>query len=431
MHLQTNVQDWPRALLAMPDWSSIKAVNNAGILRDAVNLWNAAGRRRERLFTIYRYHDYDDRLITTDSEIQREHWRRQFFKFIDGTYLREFAPFVGGVEELNEYTDTRFATDESLLAPALASARAAVHVWNTEFRGRIVNSPDGGRGLVPDACRLILCNSPVGNRVPRQYYELAVAEDCILGQHPYMKILKKVRDPECFRFHSGRWNFEEQEYGIKPVHAFTECGPYKNTADGWRSPDVLDGDEPLMVRYYADWFVEMQGTAAYREGRILGHNWFTSGDDVKWKWYNLETPNLLAIAQAARDHWKPGAWNQTVPPIPPPQENPMTEEERRTVRAVIAQLQTAAISLDALLAPPPWWQAWPAGVISPPRPLAIPNRVMTFLHDNGTPFSPQPLTRPVTWTMLVTERRGNLLRVLDQAGTDQDFYVRAEDVAPA
>ena len=80
--------------------------------------------------------------------------------------------------------------------------------------------------------------------------------------------------------------------------------------------------------------------------------------------------------------------------------------------------------------PAPWWASWPEGVINPARPLAVPNRVVTFYHDTGAPFVPA-LTRNVTWAMLVTERRGNLLRVLDQAGTVNDWYVKAEDVQPA
>jgi hypothetical protein len=76
-----------------------------------------------------------------------------------------------------------------------------------------------------------------------------------------------------------------------------------------------------------------------------------------------------------------------------------------------------------------WWEAWPAGEITPMRQLKAPNRRLEFFHADGTAFTPAK-TVHVTWVMDVNERQGGLLRVFDQTGTDNDWYVRAEEVEP-
>ena len=94
---------------------------------------------------------------------------------------------------------------------------------------------------------------------------------------------------------------------------------------------------------------------------------------------------------------------------------------------------TAATTVQArvlTLKPQDWWELWPEGVISPARPLAKPNKVMTFYRRDGTLFNPQPLTAVVTWTMWVVERRGDLLNVRDQAGDINDWFVKAQEVQP-
>jgi len=90
-----------------------------------------------------------------------------------------------------------------------------------------------------------------------------------------------------------------------------------------------------------------------------------------------------------------------------------------------------SVPVNSIPEPPQWWELWPEGIINPPRPLKIPNKVMTFYKRDGQPFNPQPLTRVVNWTMQVVERRANLLNIFDQAGDVSDWFVRAQDVQPA
>jgi hypothetical protein len=72
--------------------------------------------------------------------------------------------------------------------------------------------------------------------------------------------------------------------------------------------------------------------------------------------------------------------------------------------------------------PLPWWQTK-----APPYNLAVPNKVIQFYTENGVAL----IAKLVTWTMRVTDRRGDLLLVFDQVGTVGDWWVRAADVTPA
>lgn len=86
------------------------------------------------------------------------------------------------------------------------------------------------------------------------------------------------------------------------------------------------------------------------------------------------------------------------------------------------------IPATAPVEPAPWWHAWPDGAYTlPGRPLAIPNRVMQFYTEHGVAL----LTRNVTWTMWVVEKRGDLLKVFDQQEPLVDWWVRASEVSPA
>ena len=100
----------------------------------------------------------------------------------------------------------------------------------------------------------------------------------------------------------------------------------------------------------------------------------------------------------------------------------------------------AVVPMDNTPSPPAWYELWPVGVISPTRTLEAPGVPVVFYKRDGTPMVPQPLLdaqgqpRPVTWTMQVSENvfvQGlSLLRVVDNAGSVPDWYVRAVDVVP-
>jgi len=315
MHFQTSIPNWDKSLLRMPDYSLCKSVNDASLLVVAYQKWVEAGRDPDKLFRDFRHHDLDY-TFSVDWDMMVLKWRNNFRRFIDGTYLEKYAPYVKLIEELNEYTDTRMVTDKALLAPRLQSARAAVDVWNNEYRGRTLTI-DGKTGTIPDDARLVVCNSPVGNDIPIEFFQLCRDEDAVLGVRTYTHWNDGVRDLGDFRWHSGRPFFNEQEYGIKVDYVLGESGPYNgSTTGGWRHDSCMGGDVALLVQGMQDWVLDMTQTAAYAEGRILGPGaWFTSSTmNDAWNYFRLWDGELNQIADMCSIYWSPG----TAPPPPPP-----------------------------------------------------------------------------------------------------------------
>jgi hypothetical protein len=336
MHIQRPTDGWLEALVAMPDGAYVKSVSDAGVLTAAHNAWTAAGRDPARLLTGYRH--YDLYLPKGDWESLKAQWRAMFFRFVDRTYLEQHAAHVGAVEELNEYftNDSIYNTGE--LPLYLNSARAAVAVWNGEFRGRVVHSPDGGEGTIRADCRLILGNGFVTHDIPREMVQLAVDEDCIVGYHAYTKWSSGQRWPDDWPNHSGHFDTLEQRYGLRPAWAFTECGPYLGTHEGWRHPGCLGGDATKLVDAMRLWLRDVAATAAYRENRIYGTGaWFTVGAGVDWDWYELRGPELLALAQMAAQEWAPG------------QEIAVTPEDLQKIKA---EALSIVATCDKYLNPP-------------------------------------------------------------------------------
>lgn len=406
MHFQSPIQNWPRILAVAPERCFIKAFEG-GMLAEAKAEWVRLGRDPAKLHTDFRFFDFIypfDRAYSF-AEL-KDIWRANFRRFVDRTYLERFAGHVDSVEELNEYYDTRMAHDSALLAPFLASAQAAVAVWNDEFRGRVVTSADGGQGLIPANCRLVIGNSPVGNDIAREFYALAVASDNILGVHPYSKWEHRTRDPQDFRFHSGRWNWDEQAYGIKPVYAFTECGPYLSAAEGWRYADCMGADMGLLLGGMRAWVQDVRTTFAYQEGRILGPGAFFTQGGFGWQMYQYTTDELVELYRMLAVEWRPPALQEI--------------DVDTQIKAEIGQHANDILTLLWLDGKPVQWT-----IPAPPPP----GKLITFYHQNNTPFVP-PKVINVAWAMNVTARSGLMLLVSDPAGTDNDLWVRAQDVRP-
>lgn len=348
MHFQTTVHNWTQALIKMPDYTLLKSVNDPAILLDGLNKWTAAGRDPSKLFLDFRYHDFyypdfDGRDNTKTYEEYKDIWRMNFAKFVDGTYYERYAPYIMLVEGLNEYTDTRMVTDKALLAPRIRSARSAVWVWNNEYRGK--------NGIPADA-RLVVCNSPVGNDIPIEYFQLCRDEDAVLGVRTYTHWVDKVRDPGDFRWHSGRPFFNEQAYGIKVDYVLGESGPYDgSTRGGWRSSSCMGGSRELLAAGMKAWFEDMATTNAYAEGRILGPGaWFTcnTSDSGQWGEFLLWDTELHLIAEAAAEVWKPGEGEPpTEPPEPP--EPPVEDDLNQHLWSVSLEVQTIELNPDAAL----------------------------------------------------------------------------------
>jgi len=305
MHFQTRISDWLRAVVALPDNVLVKSVSDPGLLREAVQAWTVAGRRRESLTTVFRHYGLHSPPSGSTWEQAKTHWRGQFSQFVNRTYLEQYAGFVNLVQGENEHTASSTWTDPFATAQALLSERAAASVWNTEFRGRHVVSQDGGEGDIPSDCKLTLLSGPVGNDFPLEIFQLSVSEDCPIDYHAYTRWQDGQRYAYDWQDDSGLWAVLEARYGLRPEWIFGECGPYLGVNEGWRHPAVLNGDQALLKTAMRAWYMDVTATSAFREGRILGQGaWFTSGIGTGWECYQYHTPDLIAVCDAIRDIWK-------------------------------------------------------------------------------------------------------------------------------
>jgi hypothetical protein len=300
MHLQNSVQGWLSAVVALPDYACIKAFD-AGLLADARAAWGAAGRDQAKLYCILRH--FTDHYPPFDGSYSwQDHlawWRAFWAGTFDGTYLSRYVDTVNAVETLNEHTDQRMVTDKALLAPHLLTEQAAVSVWQDTYRGK----------LLPAATQLILFNGPEGNSLPIEAFQLAHDSGERLGYHPYIATWQGQRITSEWPFVSGRWDADEQEYGIPVDWAFTETGPLAG-ADGWRATNCCAAEQTALVSVFREWVQLVRGTAAYRQGRIMGPGcWFTSGH-LGWETFQLDTPQLIAIAQMMAEEWRPPMTDQ-------------------------------------------------------------------------------------------------------------------------
>lgn len=304
MHIQSPPSGWLEAVNILPDYALVKSVSDAAPLLDAKLRWQALGRDPKKLFTAYRHFDIEPAPIGT-WESALAHWRRMFARFVDKTWLERYAKYVDFVLDCNEYTAASTWTDPADKARVLMSMRAGATVWNKEYRGRDVHSADGGFGHIPDACKFVLMCGPVSNAFPVEVFDVALDNDCPISYHAYTRYEDKVRYVNDWHDDSGLWDVLEQKYGKKPYWMFGECTPYRNAQDGWRAEHVLGGDVNLLVGAMRAWWLDCAKTDAYKSGRLIGPGaWFTCFGG--WKYYNLETPQLLLLAQAAHDLWHPG-----------------------------------------------------------------------------------------------------------------------------
>ena len=304
MHFQERIGDWEKAIPVLPSNALIKSVSDPGLLRDAVRVWLENGRKREELTTCYRHYDIAMPPREWNWEETKFWCEMMIRRYIDGTYLREYAEHVDLVQGTNETTSNSTWDDPADRAYHVRAEAAMVSIWNDKFRGRTVHSVDGGEGFIPAHCKMTLLSGPVGNDIPREIFELSILEDAPVDYHAYTHWVNSVRDIGDWRWHSGRWAFPEEEYGLKPQWIFGECGPYAGTNEGWRHPDVLGGDVNNLIVAMRDWYMDVVATSAFREGRIVGQGaWFTSGSASSWPHYQFFTSDLIALSNGIRDLW--------------------------------------------------------------------------------------------------------------------------------
>jgi len=299
----------------MPDYSVVKSVDNPSLLREAKQRWAAAGRDPAKLWTIYRHFNVHTapRSNWANALI---HWRAMFARWVDATYLREYAPFVDFVSESNEYTsDSTWASPEEKFF-ALQNLRAAAHVWRNDYQGKTVHSADGGVGLIPESCKLALLAGTVANTIPREVFEIAQQFDYPIDYHAYTFYPNGQRAADDWANHSGRWDRHEREYGLKVRWLFGESGPYSDRDGGWKV--CLGGDEARLVSAMLAWWNDCAQTDAYRRGDLIGAGcWYDIGGiNFGWPGYDLQTPQLEKQADALRPMWRPGILLPPVPPAP-------------------------------------------------------------------------------------------------------------------
>ena len=298
----------------MPDYSIIKSVDNPSLLREAKQKWSAAGRDPKKLFTVYRHHNVYTAPHGLTFAQAVTHWEMMYARWVDGTYLREYAPYVDYVSEANEYTSDSTWASPSDKAWAIQNVRAAATAWRDKYQGKTVHSADGGMGTIPANCKLALLAGTVANTIPREVFEIALEFDYPIDYHAYTYYPNGVRANDDWPNHSGRWNRHEQEYGLKPKWLWGESGPYANTNGGWKF--CLVGDEDKLVAAHIAWWNNCIQTDAYQRGDLIGAGcWFDIGGiDFGWPDYDLQTPQLIKLADALTPIWHPG----TIVPTPPP-----------------------------------------------------------------------------------------------------------------
>lgn len=296
-HLQDTVSGWGEALNRAPNGVLVKAVNRPDLLRTAKQL-------KPGCITLLRYW-YDDgqHYDGANYTVKLARAKNFFDSFLDETFYREYAGYVDIIAGWNEvWAESQTAAEK---ADRVEQERAMIEVFNRDHKPRL-----------PAHVKYAMASSAVGNTQPKEMYQLSVQHGCYVQDHPYSYWENGVRGANDFNNHSGVWDRMERAYGIKARYVFDEGGPFQSVVDGWRSAKCLGGSIEAYVAAMREWVRDVQKTAAYKEGRVVGPvALFTTGrmGDV-WREYWTERDELIALADMFAQEWRPG----TSPPAPPP-----------------------------------------------------------------------------------------------------------------
>jgi murein DD-endopeptidase MepM/ murein hydrolase activator NlpD len=298
IHLQVPVPGWLEAVERLPDRSLVKVVDQGQVFREVKNI-------NPSIYTCLR-HIYDVGQVFGGDLTDNKARARVFFdSFIDQTFLIDIAPYCDFVEEWNEYLANSQSPTE--LNHRVTWAQAAAEVWQNEYRVR----PEFAH------IRLVLCNTAVGNWIPKPFFSIADSYDCLIGYHPYSHWKDSIRSSFDWDSLSGYWNQMEISHGVKPDWIFTEAGPFESAVTGWRSPECLNSSIPLYVTSVEQWIRDVKPTNAYKEDRIYGFALFTTGRTGSiWKGFWTEQPELNQLAEMIAEEW---TQSPSPPSDPPPQ----------------------------------------------------------------------------------------------------------------
>ena len=304
MHLQKQIQGWTAGLIpGLPQ--VVKAVDQVQAFREAKQI-------NPQCVTVLRHH-YDTGQVFGGTWTDNLERARHFLStFVDETF-REYAPYVDYIEEWNEYLANSQNSVE--VADRVKWADEVAEVWQ-QYR----DQSDYAH------IRLVLCNTAIGNLIPQEFARSAIFYDAVLGYHPYTYWQRGERPEWEWDNLSGLWNLMEEEfYGdLKPTWIFTEAGPFESAVTGWRSPECLGGNRAAYVEAMRTWYRDVKGTAAYREGRLIGAGMpaiFTSGGGKQWKGFETTEKELVALYTMFAEE------QETVAPPPPPEPTPEPEPE--------------------------------------------------------------------------------------------------------
>jgi hypothetical protein len=279
---------------------SLPETGRAGMSREAAVSGNVTSVLR---------HWYDNNYVFGGTYEENKQRARAFYQsFIDTTFMQN-AHKVDFIEELNEYLASSHTGQE--LQDRLTWAKAVADVWKNEYRTK------------PELAhiRLVLVNAPVGNDVANGFAQIAVQYDCVMGFHNYDHWINGTRDPGSWEFYAGRFvkldnNFKAAGYTVQWL--FTETGPFSSAIDGWKHPNVHNGDINKYVES-VKWFIDkLKTTAAWQQGRILGAHWFTSGGGSQWGKFETAGDDLVKVCQVIGQNWTA----VPAPPPPPPPDPP-------------------------------------------------------------------------------------------------------------
>jgi len=310
-HGQNPINNWLDAIKELPANAPFLAVDNVHMLRD-VKLINPG------ILTIFRK-KINEQAFTPDYEEAKQKARDYFNTFIDGTWQeQELWRYVDVVKEWNEYVAS--SQNEAERQLIITWLNAVTQVWNNEYR----NTEKTGNRDIPLACLSVA----IGNDIDPRYAKIIADSDNIISYHNYTHFDNGVRDPEDWRYHSGRWAFMDAEFraqGITVKWISTEGGIYEGVYDGWKSAKTVNGS----LQRYIDECIKYQidNIAAWNkanDNRYLGGVLFTFGNTGSWPMYELNTGEMVEIAKVVKSY---APQNPTEPPVEPPPINPESWQE--------------------------------------------------------------------------------------------------------
>ena len=298
LHVQAPPQrDWDQALDRLPDGSLIKLV-------DTVQTAPEVKAHNETHNVLLRHVNNEGYVWSLDWQANVAQAEREFLTHIDGTF-EQFAHLVDYVEEpRNEYYSQAMGEHETALR--VMWAKACAYVWETVFRPRWPH------------IQCLIGNQGVGNDIPLGFFEAAYEHGAGIATHAYTHFnTAHTRDPQDHRYHSGRWNWQDEQAranGWEVPIAITEAGPYASTWDGWRSQYVLNGDINGYVEAMRGTIRDWMTTHAAQTDRLIGFALFTVYD-IGWDLYQTGQPEANLLADMVAVEWQPGS----DPPLPPPE----------------------------------------------------------------------------------------------------------------